>query len=65
MKIATIKHEYLVRNTKTHEELHCITDDMDFAVDIAVVLNHWRIDDCIATELGDYLEDGECCGFTI
>ena len=54
MKIADIKHEYLVINTKLKKEQRCICDDMDMAVTMAVVLNHWRIDDCIATEIEEY-----------
>lgn len=64
MKYADIKHVYLVRNTKTHEEQSCICDTMDTAVIMAVVLNGWRIDDCIATEIEEYLEDGEYCALT-
>lgn len=59
-----IKHEYLVINVKKKEEQRCICDDMDMAVTMAVVLNCWRIDDCIATEIDEYLEDGECCALT-
>lgn len=64
MKYAEIKHEYLVMNIKKGKEQKVICDSMDTAVMCAVVLNGWWIDDCIATEIDDYLEDGECCALT-
>lgn len=64
MKVAEIKKEFLVVNVKNGKEQRCICDDIDMAVTMAVVLNHWWIDDCIAMEIDEYTEDGECCALT-
>lgn len=56
--------KYLVINVKKKEEQRCICDDMDMAVTMAVVLNRWRIDDCIATEIDEYTENDEFCALT-
>ena len=56
-------NEYIVINTKTHEEQRVITDSMDGAIVCAAVLNRWCIDDLIATE-EEYLENDKCCALT-
>lgn len=53
--------EFLVFNPKRKEELRVQCDSMDTAVTVAVFRNHWRVDDCIATEIDEYTENDDFC----